>query len=104
MVACGCRRLERADSGNSSVGYDVYDRFDLGSPRNETLYGTETSLKTLVSAAHTAGILVNTDFVANHNGFSNTGSGGYEGNGRHFGRCIVRSGGGVPWICDFRCG
>lgn len=60
----------RADSGSQSVGYDVYDRFDLGQPRNETLYGTETGLKTLVEAAHTAGIRVNTDFIPNHNGFS----------------------------------
>src|SRR5437016_1643982 len=30
----------RADSGNQSVGYDVYNRFDLGSPGNPTLYGT----------------------------------------------------------------
>ncbi|WP_210420957.1 dockerin type I domain-containing protein [Lacipirellula limnantheis] len=60
----------RADSGNQSVGYDVYNRFDLGQPRNETLYGTETGLKTLVRSAHTAGVLVNTDFIPNHNGFS----------------------------------
>jgi glycosidase len=62
----------RADSGNQSVGYDVYDRFDLGKPRNETLYGTETSLKTLVRSAHGAGVLVNTDFIANHDGFSDS--------------------------------
>lgn len=60
----------RADSGNLSVGYDVYDRFDLGKPRNETLYGTELGLKTLVRASHSAGVLVNTDFIPNHNGFS----------------------------------
>src|SRR6476660_2126844 len=34
----------RADSGNSSVGYDLFDRFDLGSAGNPTLYGTETGL------------------------------------------------------------
>ena len=59
----------RADSGGLSVGYDVYDRFDLGSPRNETLYGTKDGLKTLIQQAHTAGIRVNTDFIPNHNGF-----------------------------------
>jgi alpha-amylase len=64
----------RADSGNQSVGYDVFDRFDLGKPRNETLYGTEASLKTLVRSAHSAGVLVNTDFIPNHNGFSNSGT------------------------------
>lgn len=62
----------RADSGGQSVGYDVYDRFDLGQPRNETLYGTETGLKTLIQQAHKAGIKVNTDFIPNHNGFSDS--------------------------------
>lgn len=75
IFAAGYGRLwlpppARADSGSQSVGYDVYDRFDLGQPRNETLYGTETGLKNLVGNAHTAGIKVNTDFIANHNGFS----------------------------------
>ena len=45
---------QRADGGNLSVGYDVFDRFDLGAPRNETLYGTETSLKSSIAAAHNA--------------------------------------------------
>ena len=75
IFAAGYGRLwlpppARADSGSQSVGYDVYDRFDLGQPRNETLYGTETGLKQLVRNAHTAGIKVNTDFIPNHNGFS----------------------------------
>lgn len=62
----------KADSGSHSVGYDVFDRFDLGSPRDETLYGTETGLKTLIEQAHLAGVRVNTDFIANHNGFSDS--------------------------------
>ena len=37
----------RADSGNQSVGYDVYDRFDLGVPNGPTLYGTEQGVRTL---------------------------------------------------------
>ena len=43
---------ERADTGNLSVGYDVFDRFDLGKPRNETLYGTENAAEDDVAAAH----------------------------------------------------
>src|SRR5437870_464149 len=35
----------RADTGGTSVGYDAFNRFDLGSPRNETQYGTENALK-----------------------------------------------------------
>ncbi|HEX4412903.1 MAG TPA: alpha-amylase family glycosyl hydrolase, partial [Lacipirellulaceae bacterium] len=76
---------ERADSGNLSVGYDVFDRFDLGSPRNETLYGTENGFKSLVSVGHQAGLLMYSDFVANHNGFNTqsnstfVAAGGYPG-------------------------
>lgn len=66
----------RADSGNQSVGFDVYDRFDLGKENNETLYGTESSLRYLVKQAHRAGILVYVDTVYNHNGFSD----GYRDN------------------------
>jgi glycosidase len=64
----------RADSGNQSVGYDVFDRFDLGGPRNETLYGTETSLKSNIAAAHRAGVRIHTDLILNHNGFSDLGT------------------------------
>ena len=61
---------QRADTGGFSVGYDVFDRYDLGSPRSETLYGTENGLKSLVDTAHLAGVRVHTDFIINHNGFS----------------------------------
>ena len=71
----------RADQGNLSVGYDVYDRFDLGSPNKPTLYGTETGLKTTVAAMHRAGANVYTDLVWNHNGFSNLGTSGFPAAG-----------------------
>ncbi len=61
----------RADTSNFSAGYDVFDRFDLGKPRNETLYGTETGLKTMIHSAHSAGVDVYADLLLNHNGFSN---------------------------------
>ncbi len=64
----------RADSGDQSVGYDVYDRFDLGRARKETLYGTDTSLKTLVNSAHNASVKIYTDLILNHNGFSDLGT------------------------------
>jgi glycosidase len=75
----------RADSGNQSVGYDVYNRFDLGGPGNPTLYGTESGLKTLVNALHQTGAFVYSDLVWNHNGFEDQNtpgflaSGGYPG-------------------------
>ncbi len=64
----------RADSSNFSAGYDSFDRFDLGSPRNETLYGTETSLKAMIHAARNATVDVYADLILNHNGFSDLGT------------------------------
>jgi glycosidase len=72
---------ERADGGNQSVGYDLFDRFDLGQPRNETLYGTETGLKTTIAAGHGASVRMYTDFVPNHNGFRNKNTSGFVAQG-----------------------
>lgn len=60
----------RADSGDQSVGYDVYDRFDLGTARRPTAYGTETSLKRMINSAHGASVDVYADLILNHAGFS----------------------------------
>lgn len=75
----------RADSGNQSVGYDAYDRFDLGSWDNKTLYGTESGLRNVADRWHQAGVNVYADLIWNHNGFSDVGTpqfleaGGYPG-------------------------
>lgn len=65
----------RADSGDQSVGFDVFDRFDLGNEFRPTLYGTEQSLRQMIKASKSAGILIYFDTVYNHNGFSD----GYRG-------------------------
>ena len=62
----------RADISNYSVGYDVYDRFDLGSTGNPTLYGTATGIKQTANAIHRAGLDLHVDFILNHNGYSGT--------------------------------
>ncbi|MDB5324925.1 MAG: hypothetical protein JWM57_494, partial [Phycisphaerales bacterium] len=64
----------RADTGGTSVGYDQYNRFDLGQTGNPTLYGTETGLKSAIAAAHTAGLDFGIDLVWNHNGYGGTGT------------------------------
>ena len=75
----------RADSGGQSVGYDVFDRFDLGSPTSQTLYGTEQGLRNFTSMMHQAGGNVVVDLIWNHNGFSDSrrsnflAQGGYPG-------------------------
>ncbi len=82
----------RADSGNQSVGYDVYDRFDLGRPGSPTLYGTETGLRNVVSSVHRAGMDIYIDYIINHSGFSNLGTPGFANAGGYPGFVITRPG------------
>ena len=79
----------RADSGNGSVGYDVYDRFDLGTPGNPTLYGTEERLKSLARMLHRAGLDLHVDFIINHNGFSTLGTPGFAQAGGYPGFAVT---------------
>lgn len=81
----------RADSGNFSVGYDVSDRFDLGSAGNPTLYGTETGLKTSISEMRRAGVAIYADIVWNHNGFRDHNTPGFMAQGAYPGM-VVRNG------------
>jgi glycosidase len=61
-------------AGNGlSVGYDLFDPFDLGSKDQKgsvsTRYGTEADLIRMVETAHRFGIRVYPDNVMNHRGF-----------------------------------
>jgi len=82
----------RADSGNQSVGYDVFDRFDLGSTNNRTLYGTETGLRAFASTMHRAAGDVIVDLVWNHNGFSNNATTGFAAAGGYPGFLLSATG------------
>jgi len=82
----------RADLSNFSVGYDVYDRFDLGSPGNATLYGTETGMKTAVDLIHRLGGNYIVDYIANHAGFSDLGTSGFAAAGGYPGLAITLPG------------
>jgi hypothetical protein len=79
----------RADISDFSVGYDVYDRFDLGSPGRKTLYGTETGLKILADTLHRASVDVHIDAIINHNGFSDLGTPGFVEAGGYPGMAIT---------------
>jgi hypothetical protein len=63
----------KGTSGVVSVGYDVFDPFDLGSTNQQgtvaTMYGTEAELIQMVQIAHRFGIRVYFDNVMNHRGF-----------------------------------
>jgi glycosidase len=60
-------------SGGLSVGYDLWDRFDLGSKDQRgtvgTRYGTEAELLSMMRAAHRFGIRIYFDNIMNHNAF-----------------------------------
>ncbi|GIX43829.1 MAG: hypothetical protein KatS3mg130_0237 [Candidatus Sumerlaea sp.] len=71
----------KGDTGGYSVGYDVYDRFNLGSAFDQTLYGTESAVKQFVRTAHTAGLDVYFDYVVNHNGFRDMSTPGFDAAG-----------------------
>ncbi len=60
-------------SGGLSVGYDLWDPFDLGSKNQRntvaTRYGTEAELLQLVEVAHRFGIRIYFDNIMNHRAF-----------------------------------
>jgi alpha-amylase len=51
----------------TSAGFDVFDRFDLGSPEAPTAYGTDQGLRALVAEFHRASGQVYVDWIMNHN-------------------------------------
>jgi len=60
----------KGNSGAYSVGYDVYDPFDLGSTNQQgtvaTRYGTQAQLIQMMETAHRFGLRVYFDNVMNH--------------------------------------
>lgn len=70
-----------ADTGGLSVGYDVFDRFNLGNAKLRTLYGADGGLKRLVKTSHAANVRVYTDMILNHNGFRDNSTPGFEAEG-----------------------
>jgi len=59
-----------ANIGGMSMGYDVYDYYDLGSydqkGSKETWFGSEAELRALIKAAHESNLKVYADLVLNH--------------------------------------
>jgi len=71
--------------GGQSVGYDVFDRFQL----HGTFYGNGDELKRLVDEAHRAGLRVWADIVLNHNAFSNFATPGFVDAGDYPGFAVT---------------
>jgi len=81
-----------AKSSFGSVGYDPFDRFDLGKPplltfspsRERTTYGTEATFQAMIDELQRAGAEIYIDGIFNHNGGRTTSDaflaqGGYPG-------------------------
>jgi len=70
----------KGESGGYSVGYDLFDPFDLGDKNQKgstaTMYGTKAQLLQMVQTAHRFGIRVYFDNVMNHRAFSVPGNSG----------------------------
>ncbi len=58
---------QKGAGGTSSIGYDLFDRFDLGSNASPTRYGTESSFRLMVEEAHAASVQIYVDWLMNHN-------------------------------------
>ena len=85
----------RADLGDFSAGYDVYDRFDLGHDAQRTLYGTYDGLRRFNDVAHRAGLLTYADLILNHCGFSDNDTNGFQRAGDYPGFVIAANF--APW-------
>lgn len=59
------------------VGYDPYDRFDLGAARDETLYGTKDGYLSAIRETQKFGGSVYVDYVHHHVGSFDQGINGY---------------------------
>jgi glycosidase len=70
--------------GGQSVGYDVFDRFDLN-----TFFGKEEELKGLIKEAHKANLRIYADIVLNHNGFQNLTTPGFVDKGDYPGFVVT---------------
>ncbi len=79
----------KAETGGFSVGYDQYDRFDLGTWNDKTLYGTERSVRSMNQTWQRFGGRVYADLVWNHNGFADLGTPGFAASGGYAGFALT---------------
>src|SRR5437868_776571 len=56
------------DDQGGGIGYNLYDRFDMGKAGDRTLYGTEKQYRALINAEHQTGGDVYVDYVHHHVG------------------------------------
>ena len=72
-----------------SVGYDVYDRFNLGTAAQPTLYGTQNEFAQVVKDVHQIGGNVYADLLWNSSGEMNLGTSGFAASGGYPGLAVT---------------
>ncbi len=71
----------KGEGGSGSVGYNLFDRFDLGSPSSPTRYGTRAGLQGVIAEQDKAAIGTFIDLILNHNSFASKANPGFEAAG-----------------------
>lgn len=84
----------KSDGGTGSTGYNLFDRFDFGSPSSPTRYGTKASFLAMEAEQEKAAIGTFIDLILNHNSFSDGSTPGFAESGGYPG--FVLSYGGDP--------
>lgn len=69
--------VSKAEGGNNSIGYNAFDRFDLGSAASPTRYGTRAGFEAVIAEQDKAGIGTCVDLILNHNSFSDNSTPGF---------------------------
>ncbi len=83
--------ISKADGG-ATTGFDVFDRFDLGSPEAPTRYGTQAGFAAVVTEQDRAAIGTFVDLILNHNGFRDNNTPGFEAQGDYPGFVLTAPG------------
>jgi alpha-amylase len=73
----------------NSVGYDVYNRFDLGTAQQPTTYGTQNEFQAVVNGIHAFGGKAYVDLLWNDTATMNNNTPGFAASGGYPGLAVV---------------
>ena len=73
----------------NSVGYDVYNRFDLGTAQQPTTYGTQAELESVIQGMHSFGSKAYVDLLWNDTASMNNNTTGFAASGGYPGLAVV---------------
>jgi alpha-amylase len=76
-------------TSSKSVGYDVYNRFDLGTAAQPTTYGTQAEFQSVVQGIHSFGGNAYIDLLWNDTGSMNASTPGFAASGGYPGLAVV---------------